>query len=126
MKKVIATNQAPEALGPYSQALVVDGTLYASGQLGIVPETGELPENFEEQADQVMKNMGAVLHAAGFDYNDVIKTMIFVDDLNNFECLNRIYAGYFSENKPARSCVEAARIPKNAMVEIEFIARKDA
>lgn len=124
MKKIIATTNAPAALGPYSQAVVVDGTLYASGQLGIDPATGELHKDFEDQAKQVMTNMGAVLKEAGYDYCDVIKTMIFVDDLENFAVLNEIYGSYFTENPPARSCVEAARIPKDAKVEIEFIAKK--
>lgn len=124
MKKIIATDKAPAALGPYSQAVVIDDTLYASGQLGIDPATGVLHPNFEDQAKQVMVNMGAVLKEAGYDYGDVIKTMIFVDDLENFSILNEIYGSYFTENPPARSCVEAARIPKDAKVEIEFIAKK--
>lgn len=124
MKKVIATDKAPAALGPYSQAIWADDTLYASGQLGIDPATGELKEAFEDQVRQIMANMGAVLREAGLDYKDVVKTMIFVDDLDNFDALNAIYAEYFTEHKPARSCVQAARIPKNAKVEIEFIAQK--
>ncbi|MDO4287766.1 MAG: RidA family protein [Eubacterium sp.] len=124
MKTIIATEKAPAALGPYSQAVVTDGILFASGQLGIDPATGELKPTFEEQAKQVMENMGAVLKEAGYDYADVVKTMIFVSDLENFGVLNEIYGGYFPENPPARSCVEAARIPKDAFVEIEFIAKK--
>lgn len=124
MKTKVATDKAPAALGPYSQALVVDGTLYASGQLGIDPATGEMPEAFEAQAKQVMLNMGAVLKEAGYDYSDVVKTTIFVDDLANFTVLNDIYGECFTENQPARSCVQAARIPKDAKVEIEFIAVK--
>ncbi|GFZ22700.1 RidA family protein [Eubacterium callanderi] len=124
MKTKVATDKAPAALGPYSQALVVDGTLYASGQLGIDPATGEMPEAFEAQAKQVMLNMGAVLKEAGYDYSDVVKTTIFVDDLANFTVLNDIYGEYFTEKQPARSCVQAARIPKDAKVEIEFIAVK--
>lgn len=124
MKTKVATDKAPAALGPYSQALVVDGTLYASGQLGIDPATGEMPEAFEAQAKQVMLNMGAVLKEAGYDYSDVVKTTIFVDDLANFTVLNDIYGEYFTENQPARSCVQAVRIPKDAKVEIEFIAVK--
>ena len=124
MKTKVTTDKAPAALGPYSQALVVDGTLYASGQLGIDPATGEMPEAFEAQAKQVMLNMGAVLKEAGYDYSDVVKTTIFVDDLANFTVLNDIYGEYFTEYQPARSCVQAARIPKDAKVEIEFIAVK--
>ena len=103
MKTKVATDKAPAALGPYSQALVVDGTLYASGQLGIDPATGEMPEAFEAQAKQVMLNVGAVLKEAGYDYSDVVKTTIFVDDLANFTVLNDIYGEYFTENQPARS-----------------------
>lgn len=124
MKTIIATKKAPAALGPYSQAVVTDGTLYASGQIGIDPATGELKSTFEEQVRQIMENMGAVLKEAGFDYKDVVKTMIFVADMDKFSVLNDIYGSYFTENPPARSCVEAARIPKDALAEIEFIARK--
>ena len=124
MKKIIATEKAPAALGPYAQAVLIDGTLYGSGQLGICPQTGQLVETFDAQVKQVMDNIGAVLHAAEMDYNNIVKTMIFVDDLANFDALNVIYARYFDAETPARSCVQAAKIPKGAKVEIEFIAVK--
>lgn len=124
MHNSIATEKAPKALGPYSQAVMTGNTLYASGQLGINPETGILAEDFSEQAKQVMENIGAVLHAAEMDYHHIVKVMIFLDDMGNFECLNTIYGSYFDNNPPARSCVEVVGIPKNAKVEIEFIAKK--
>lgn len=123
MKKVIETDKAPAALGPYSQAIFTNGVLYASGQLGIYPETGEMANDFKMQVEQVMKNIGAVLKASDMDYKNIVKTMIFIDDLSNFDMLNTIYGSYFDNEPPARSCVQVAALPKGAMVEIEFIAQ---
>lgn len=125
MKKVIETKNAPAPVGPYSQALEVDGTLYCSGQVPIVPETGEvLTGDIEEQAKQVMKNAEAVLKQADYSWKDVIKSTIFLTDLGDFSKVNEIYASYLSEPYPSRSCVQVAALPKGVDVEMEFLARK--
>lgn len=125
MKKVIETKNAPAPVGPYSQALEVDGTLYCSGQVPIVPETGEvLTADIEEQAKQVMKNAEAVLKQADYSWKDVIKSTIFLTDLGDFSKVNEIYASYLSEPYPSRSCVQVAALPKGVDVEMEFLARK--
>lgn len=121
-KEVIHTEKAPAAVGPYIQAAKVNGIVYCSGQIGLVPETGILVEGIEAQAHQVMKNMGAVLAAAGSDYSKVIKTTIFLADINDFVTVNGIYESYFGGNYPARSCVEVSNLPKGALVEVECIA----
>jgi 2-iminobutanoate/2-iminopropanoate deaminase len=121
-KKIIATTRAPQALGPYVQAVQVNGMLFASGMLGLDPATGELPEGVEAQAHQALRNVGVVLEEAGLDYSHVVKTTVFVKNLEDFATVNGIYATYFKDNYPARSCVEVARIPKDALVEIEIIA----
>ena len=125
MKKIIYTKNAPEPVGPYSQAILLGNTLYCSGQIAINPETNEfLNENIEIQTEQVMKNIKAVLDEAGFDFQDVIKTTCFLSDMNNFAKFNEIYAKYFI-SKPARSCVAVKTLPKNALVEVEVIAEKE-
>ncbi|MCI9134290.1 MAG: RidA family protein [Lachnospiraceae bacterium] len=121
-KEVIFTEKAPAAVGPYIQAARVNGTVYCSGQLGLIPESGELAKGVEAQAHQAMKNMGAVLEAAGSDYSKVIKTTIFLADMNDFGVVNGIYESYFGGNFPARSCVEVAKLPKGGLVEVECIA----
>lgn len=121
-KEIIHTDKAPAAVGPYIQAAKVNGTVYCSGQLGLIPETGVLAEGIEAQAHQAMKNMGAVLMAAGSDYSKVIKTTIFLADINDFAVVNGIYESYFAGNYPARSCVEVAKLPKGGLVEVECIA----
>ncbi|MCI8416298.1 MAG: RidA family protein [Lachnospiraceae bacterium] len=121
-KEVIFTDKAPAAVGPYIQAAKVNGTVYCSGQLGLVPETGVLAEGVEAQAHQAMKNMGAVLAAAGSDYSKVIKTTIFLADMHDFALVNGIYESYFQGAFPARSCVEVAKLPKGGLVEVECIA----
>ena len=124
MKEIIYTSNAPEPVGPYSQAIKVNGFLYCSGQIAINPENNQFIDgDIKTQTEQVMKNIKAVLSQAGYDFNDVIKTMCFVDDINDFSAFNEIYAKYFT-SKPARSCVEA-KLPKNAKVEVEVIAYKD-
>lgn len=125
MKKVIETKNAPAPVGPYSQALLVDGTLYCSGQIPIVPETGAiLTGDIESQAKQVMKNIEAVLQQADYSWKDVIKTMIFLTDLGDFQKVNEIYASYFTDTFPARSTVQVSALPKGVNVEIEVLARK--
>lgn len=124
MNKPIISEKAPAAVGPYVHAVESGNMLFCSGQLGLDPETGELPEGVEAQARQSLVNLGAVLREAGYDYKDVVKTLIFIDNMDDFGKVNEIYAEFFDEWKPARSCVEAARIPKGALVEIECIACK--
>lgn len=121
-KIVIKTDKAPGALGPYSQAIKINGMVYTSGQLGINPETGEMPEDLTSQAHQVFKNLKAVLEAAGTSMDNVVKTMVFLSDMNNFVPVNEIYEQYFTNDYPARSAVEVARLPKDAKLEIEAIA----
>ena len=121
-KKIISTDKAPQAIGPYSQAVVVGEMVYTSGQIGLNPETMEMRETLEEQAHQVCKNLMAVLEAAGSSIHNVIKTTVFLDDINDFVAVNEIYAQYFTEPFPARSAVEVGKLPKNAKVEIEVIA----
>ncbi len=118
----IHTDKAPAAVGPYSQAVVLNGVLYTSGQIALDPATGELVGNtIEEQAEQVMKNLMAVLEAAGTKPGNVIKTLCFLTDINDFAAFNEVYARYFTE-KPARSCVGVASLPKGAVCEVEVIA----
>lgn len=120
----IYTNQAPEPVGPYSQAIKVNGFLYCSGQIGIDPATNALVSgSIEEQTLQIMKNVSKVLMEAGYSFDDVVKTTCFLNDMNDFSIFNKIYSEYFV-SKPARSCVEA-KLPKNALAEVEVIAYKE-
>ena len=120
--KTASTKNAPAAIGPYSQAQIVNGLVYTSGQIGIDPATATLVEGLEAQANQVFKNLSELLKAAGSDMSKVIKTTVFIKDMNDFGKVNEIYAKYFTEPFPARSCVEVARLPKDALVECEVIA----
>lgn len=120
--KTVATKNAPAAIGPYSQAQIVNGLVYTSGQIGIDPAVGTLVEGLEAQTNQVFKNLSKLLKAAGSDMSKVIKTTVFIKDMNDFGKVNEIYAKYFTEPFPARSCVEIARLPKDALVECEVIA----
>lgn len=121
MKK-IHTEKAPAAVGPYSQAVVINGMVYTSGQIALDPETGELAgETIEEQTEQIMKNLMAILEAAGTKRENVVKTLCFLTDMNDFAAFNEIYARYFTE-KPARSCVGVQSLPKGAICEVEVIA----
>lgn len=125
-KQIINTNKAPAPVGPYSQALLVNGFLYCSGQIALHPETGDLiTENIKVETQQVMQNIKQVLLAAGMDFNNVIKTAIFLNDMGDFQDVNEVYAEYFSEEPPARSCVAVKTLPKNVNVEIEVIAYKN-
>ena len=121
-KEVIATVNAPGAVGPYVQAVKAGGTVYCSGQLGIDPATGKLKEGVEEQAHQSMRNLGAVLKEAGSCYDFIVKTTIFLADINDFAAVNQVYKSYFGESYPARSCVQVAKLPLGGLVEIECIA----
>ena len=125
MKKVISTPNAPAAIGPYSQAIETDGYLFTSGQIPINPATGEVEgPTIEEQAEQVMKNIGAVLEAAGLDFSHVVKTTCFLADLADFAAFNAVYGKYFPEAAPARSCFAVAGLPKGAKLEVETICVK--
>lgn len=125
MNKTIATSSAPAAVGPYCQAKLCGNTLYTSGQLGLVPETGKLPEGgIEAQAEQALKNLGAILKEAGMDYADVVKTTCFLADIKDFAPFNAVYARYFQGEVPARSCFQVAALPLGALVEIECVAVK--
>ena len=122
MKKVIATNNAPAAIGPYSQAIQVGNLVITSGQLPIDPATGAFPEGIEAQSRQSLKNVQAVLAEAGAGMDKVIKTTVFLSDMNNFGAMNEVYKEFFTSDFPARSAVQVARLPKDALVEIEAIA----
>ena len=121
---MIHTDHAPAAIGPYSQAVLTGGLLLTSGQLGLDPETGTLPEGVEAQAAQALENIGAILAEAGYERTDVVKTTIFIRNMGDFAAVNRIYAGFFGDHKPARSCVEVSALPKGGLVEIEATAAK--
>ena len=126
-RQIVATADAPAAIGPYSQAVRVGDTVWLSGQIPLDPATGELrlfDGNAAEQARLVMENLKAVLAAEDLTFNDVIKTTIFLSDMDNFGKVNEVYASYFGDYKPARACVEVARLPKDVDVEIEAIALK--
>lgn len=120
--KIIKTNNAPAAIGAYSQAVMVGNFLYASGQLGINPATGELEPDFKSQAVQVMKNVKGILEEAGLGFGNVVKTTVFLNDMSNFAALNEVYSQYFAEPYPARSAVAVKTLPKNGLVEMEIIA----
>lgn len=120
--KQISTNNAPQAIGPYSQAIISNGLMFCSGQIPINPETGAIVEGLEAQAHQVFKNIKNLLLAGGTSMDNVIKTSVFIKDMNDFGKINEIYAEYFTEPFPARSCVEVARLPKDVLLECEVIA----
>jgi len=122
MLRKISTDKAPAAIGPYSQGIIVNGMLFASGQIPINPATGEITgTDIAAQADQVCRNIGALLAEAGTDYTKVVKTTCFLADMGDFGAFNEVYASYFTE-KPARSCVAVKTLPKNALCEVEVIA----
>lgn len=123
-REVINTNNAPGAIGPYSQGIVVGDFVYTSGQIPINPATGELENDIKVATKQSMENVKAILEAAGTSLENVVKTSIFLKDLNDFSIVNEIYGTYFKENPPARSCVQVAKLPKDAVIEIEAIAIK--
>jgi len=123
--KIIATHNAPAAIGPYSQAIEAGGTLYISGQIPFDPKTMAcISDDVAKQTDQCLKNIQAILEEAGYTLNDVVKCGIFIKDMNDFATINDIYGQYFSEHKPARACVEVARLPRDVKIEIEATAVK--
>ena len=123
-KKVISTDKAPAAIGPYSQAIEVNGMVYTSGIIPVIPATGEIVDGIENQARQALSNLKALIEASGSDMSKVVKTTVFIKDMNDFAKINEIYATFFSEAFPARSCVEVARLPKDVLIEIEAISIK--
>ncbi|MBO7145740.1 MAG: RidA family protein [Salinivirgaceae bacterium] len=122
MKRIIATADAPQAIGPYSQAVEANGFVFISGQIPIVPAIGQMPEGIEAQTEQVMRNIGAILKAAGLDYSNVVKTTVLLKSIADFAAMNGIYAKYFTADCPARAAFEVGNLPKNALIEVEAIA----
>jgi len=122
MIKIISTGDAPVAVGPYSQALAVNGFIFCSGQIGIDPKTNKLVDGIEKQTRQVMDNLKEVVSAGGSDFNHVVKTTIYLLDMNNYGLVNQIYGEYFTDNKPARATIEVSRLPKDCLIEIDAIA----
>lgn len=120
--KVINTEQAPKAVGPYSQAIIANGFVFCAGQIGLEPQKGVLVDGVENQTHQVIKNLQAVLEEAGSSLEHIVKTTIFIQDMNDYAKINEIYGSYFGEHKPARATVQVARLPKDALVEIEAVA----
>lgn len=124
MKKIIATSEAPAAVGPYSQAVEAGGTLYISGQLPIDPSTKAMPDGIQAQTKQSLRNIAAILEAAGYTKNDVVKSTVLLKSIADFGAMNEVYAGFYTENPPARVAYEVAALPLGALVEIETIAVK--
>ncbi|TDX51158.1 RidA family protein [Orenia marismortui] len=124
-KRIINTDKAPQALGAYSQATELNGTLFVSGQIAIDPESGEvITANVGIQTRQIMENLKAILLEAGYDFEDVMKVEVFISDMDDFEQINEIYGDYFKREEPARACVEVSRLPKDVKVEIALVAMK--
>ena len=124
MRKTIATAKAPAAIGPYSQGVNLNGTVFVSGQLPVNPADGTMPQGIELQTRQALDNIGAILIEAGLSYNDIVKTTVLLADLNDFAAMNAVYAEYFPQDKPARVCYQVVALPKGALVEIDAIAGK--
>ena len=124
MKNVISTDKAPAAIGPYSQAIEVNGMVYTAGVIPVVPETGEIPEGSKAQARQAFTNMKNLVEAAGCSMEQVVKTTVFIKEMDDFGAINEVYAEFFPAPYPARSCVEVARLPKDVMLEVEAIVQK--
>lgn len=125
MKKIVATESAPKAVGPYSQAVMADKTLYISGQIPIDPSVGKVVAvGIEEQTIQVLENIGAILHHVDYDYSDVVKTTVLLSDIADFAAMNAVYARYFTTDMPARACYQVAALPMGVKVEIEAVAFK--
>ncbi len=118
----IKTDKAPQAIGPYSQGIRTGGFIFTSGQIPVDPASGEIAQGIEQQTRRAIENVKAVIEAAGADLTDVVKTTVFIKDMNDFAQINEIYSGYFTQPYPARSCVEAARLPKDVLIEVEAVA----
>ena len=123
-KKIIHTDNAPKAIGPYSQAVEAGGLLFISGQIPVNPISGEIPEGITAQTEQVMQNIGAILHEAGYDYKNVIKSTCLLSDIANFKAMNEVYGKYYAEDCPARAAFAVKDLPMGVLVEIETIAAK--
>ena len=121
--KIIQTQNAPAAIGPYSQAIITGEMLFTSGQLGIDPVTNTLPDGIEAQTRQSLRNIRTILEEAAVDITDVIKTVVFIQNMADFPVVNEIYASFFGDHKPARSCVEVSQLPKGGLIEIEVVAQ---
>jgi 2-iminobutanoate/2-iminopropanoate deaminase len=125
MKRIINTSKAPQAIGPYSQAVEIKGTLYISGQIPINPETGKITEGgIEAQTEQVMKNIEAILHEAGYSFSDVVKSTCLLSNMDNFAAMNSVYGKYYPENPPSRAAYGVVKLPLGVLIEIETIAVK--
>jgi 2-iminobutanoate/2-iminopropanoate deaminase len=125
MKKIVKTLNAPAASGPYSQAVEIKGTLYVSGQVALIPETGKMVEGgIVQQTEQVLKNIGSILKEAGYDFSDVVKSTCYLSDISNFKTMNEVYARFYPENQPARAAFAVKDLPLGALIEIETIAAK--
>ncbi len=124
MKRVIATTNAPKAVGPYSQAIEANGFLFISGQIPLIPATGEIPEGITAQTKQVMENIGNILKEAGYEYSHVVKCTCLLSDMDNFKAMNEVYGSYFTENQPARAAFGVVKLPLGVLIEIECIAAK--
>lgn len=124
MKRIIATDKAPKAIGPYNQAVNYNGMLFISGQIPINPETGEMPNNIKDQTEQVMLNIKAILEEAGFTFDDVVKSTVLLKNIGDFAVMNEIYGRYYENKAPARAAYEVANLPKGALIEIETIAMR--
>lgn len=124
MKKVISTPEAPQAIGPYSQAIETNGRLYVSGLIPVDPKDGTMPSGIVRQTEQVLRNIGAILSAAGYTFDQVVKTTVLMKNMSDFAAMNEVYARYFTDKMPARACFGVSALPKDAEVEIEVIAEK--
>lgn len=124
-KQVVSSNNAPKAIGPYSSAIKIGNMLFVSGQIPVDPATGKIPDSVREQASQSLSNLEALVNEAGYRLSDVVKTTVFITDINDFEEINRVYTAYFEEPYPARSCVAVRDLPKGVKLEIECICCKD-
>ncbi|WP_249029656.1 RidA family protein [Tannockella kyphosi] len=124
MKNIVKTDKAPGAIGPYSQGVNVGNLFFFSGQIPLDPETGTMPAGIEAQTKQSLNNVKALLESQGLGFEDVVKTTVFLDSMDDFACVNEIYATYFVEPYPARSAIEVAKLPKGALIEVEVIASK--
>lgn len=122
MKKIISTEAAPGAVGPYSQAVVAGNLVFVSGQIPIDPTSGQMVEGIEEQTEMSLKNLKAILEAAGSSLEKVVKATVFITDMNDFAAVNKVYAEFFKSDPPARACVEVSKLPKGARVEVEAVA----
>ena len=123
-KKIITTDKAPAAIGPYSQAIEAGGFVFASGQIPVDPATGNIPEGIEAQAKQALTNVKNLMEASGLSMENIVKTSVFIKDMNDFAKVNEVYATFFDNDFPARSCVEVARLPKDVLIEVEVIAAR--